>query len=131
MLKYPHINPNIINFGPIQIRWYGLMYILGIIIGFFIVRKELLGPRLRFNYDQIITLAIYIMIGIIIGGRIGYIMIYDLPFYIKSPFEIFAFWHGGMSFHGGAIGALIAIALFSRLYQKNLLLLISRGKVLF
>ncbi|MFA5878795.1 MAG: prolipoprotein diacylglyceryl transferase [Candidatus Margulisiibacteriota bacterium] len=129
MFKYPHIDPNIISLGPFKIRWYGFMYILGLIIGFLIVRKELMGPRLRFNYDQMVNLALYIMIGIIIGGRIGYILIYDSLFYIKSPFEIFAFWHGGMSYHGGAIGALIAIFLFSKRHQKNLLLLLDLAAI--
>lgn len=119
MVAYPDINPILLQIGAFSIKWYGLMYIIGIISGYLLVKKDLI-EKLHFNTDQILNNATYIMLGIIVGGRIGYILIYDLAFYLKNPLEWVAVWHGGMSYHGGAIGCVIALWIYSKRNQKKL-----------
>jgi phosphatidylglycerol:prolipoprotein diacylglycerol transferase len=110
MIPYPNINPVFIKLGPLQIKWYGLAYIFGILIGFLVVKKDLV-EKLEFDLDQMANIACYLMLGIIFGGRLGYILFYDLPFYLKNPLEMLALWHGGMSYHGGAFGCVVALLL--------------------
>jgi len=119
----PHLNPNFISIGPISIKWYGMMYLLGIIGGYLLIKKDLY-QRLNFNFDELLNNAFYIMLGIILGGRIGYVLLYDLPYYFHHPFESMAIWHGGMSYHGGAIGCVIALIIYAKINKKNIWILL-------
>lgn len=108
------IDPVIFRLGPLELRWYGLMYLIGFVIGAFITRSELKrrgGPIPVRAWPE---LVFYAMLAIVIGGRLGHILIFDLRHYLDTPSEIFATWHGGMSFHGGLLGIVVAAIIYSR-----------------
>ena len=112
------------NFDPVafhlfslEIRWYSLAYIFGIIIGWFYCKKYLIKDKSILNiFDDLIT---YLIIGIILGGRLGYIVIYNFDYYLNNLSEILMIWKGGMSFHGGLVGVLISTLLFSKKHNLN------------
>lgn len=117
MLPYPKINPNIIEIGPIKLRWYGLMYVLGFISCYFLIRKQRRARNLGLVGAQLQDLIFTLAIGLIVGARLGYVLFYQFSnyiYYLKHPLEIIAIWHGGMSFHGGLIGAVAAGIFFCR-----------------
>jgi phosphatidylglycerol:prolipoprotein diacylglycerol transferase len=107
-IPYPNIDPVFLRIGPVQLRWYGLMYMLSFIIGFFVLRRFAKYRKLEMSTDDLYDLLFYLILGVMIGGRLGYVLFYDLSSYIRDPKSIFAIWQGGMSFHGGFIGVLIA-----------------------
>ena len=118
IIPYPAINPILIAIGPFAIRWYALAYIIGIIAGWFYARAIIVSERLwggpaPFTVLDFDDFVIRITLGIILGGRTGYVLIYNLPFFAAHPIEIFQLWNGGMSFHGGVIGCAVAIILFA------------------
>jgi len=123
MINYPNIDPILVSIGPIHIRWYGLAYIIGILTAMRYLRSTLTNTLLL-SKDQQSSLMIYVLIGIILGGRFGYIIFYDLNYYLANPLQWLAVWNGGMSYHGGGIGAVIAVGCFARNYQKSFLLLL-------
>ena len=111
------------NFDPIafelfsfQIRWYSLAYIFGIGLGWLYCKKLINNPKLQYLFDDLVT---YIIIGIIIGGRLGYILFYNLEYYLKNLSETLMIWNGGMSFHGGLIGVIVATTIFCKKNQIN------------
>jgi phosphatidylglycerol---prolipoprotein diacylglyceryl transferase len=119
LIPYPQINPILVNIGPLPIRWYALAYIAGLIFGWAYVRHlvgkdALWGGVPRPTPASIDDLIVYVAFGIIIGGRLGYVLFYNPAFYVAHPGEIVALWKGGMSFHGGLIGAALGIVLFAR-----------------
>ena len=112
------------NFDPVafqvfslEIRWYSLSYIFGIIFGWFYCKKKLIKDEKLLNlFDDLIA---YLVIGIIVGGRIGYIVLYNLKYYLENLSEILIIWHGGMSFHGGLLGVILATIIFSKKHKIN------------
>ena len=112
------------NFDPVafqifsfEIRWYSLAYIFGIIFGWLYCKKNLIKDKKLLNlFDDLIT---YLIIGIILGGRLGYVIFYNLKYYLDNFFEILMIWNGGMSFHGGLIGVILATAIFSKKHKIN------------
>ena len=103
-------SPVAISLFGLDIRWYALAYVAAFIIGY-IVFKRLMnkdGAMVRLDKKQLDDLLTAIVFGVIIGGRLGYVLFYNLPFFLAHPLEIFALWHGGMSFHGGLIGVIVA-----------------------
>lgn len=114
MLPYPEINPEIIRIGPFAIRWYGLMYLLGFASSYLLVRYQIKKKGFKLKKDFVEALYSYLILGLILGARLGYVIFYNLSYYIEHPLEILAIWHGGMSFHGGLIGSVIAGTLFCR-----------------
>ncbi|MCE9649466.1 MAG: prolipoprotein diacylglyceryl transferase [Parvibaculum sp.] len=117
-IPFPNIDPVLIHIGPLAIRWYALAYIAGIVIGWRYILKMIDTPRLWTGAPPVTKLQIddallCAALGVILGGRIGYVLVYDSVDYIAHPLEIFAVWHGGMSFHGGAFGVLIGLAVFA------------------
>ena len=112
------------NFDPValqifslEIRWYSLAYIMGISLGWLYCKKKLINNQAILNvFDDYIT---YLIVGIILGGRIGYILFYNFEYFLKNPFEILMIWNGGMSFHGGLIGTIIATKLFSNKHKTS------------
>ena len=113
-MQFPHINPVFLRIGPLQFRWYGLMYILGFIATYFILRAESHRKQLPLTVDDVADLVFYGAMGVVLGGRLGYILFYNLDFYLANPLRVFAVWEGGMSFHGGFLGVILAFVLFSR-----------------
>src|SRR5439155_980950 len=107
-IPYPNIDPVFLHLGPVQLRWYGLMYMLSFIIGFFVLRRYAKYRKLNMSTDDLYDLLFYLILGVMIGGRLGYVLFYDLRSYIREPLSIFAIWQGGMSFHGGFIGMVLA-----------------------
>ena len=108
MWSFPQIDPIAFQVGPLAVRWYGLMYLFGFVGGFFIARWLARRRGLVLNNEQLAEAISYVAIGVVLGGRLGYVIFYNLPFYLSEPLQVFAFWHGGMSFHGGLLGAALA-----------------------
>lgn len=117
MIPYPHINPDLITIGPLRIRWYGVMYVLGFLASYLLISRQKRSKQLGLVGPVAQDLVFYLAIGLIVGARLGYLLFYqynDYGYYLQHPLEIVATWHGGMSFHGGMIGAVIAGWLFCR-----------------
>ncbi len=118
VISFPQINPVLISIGPLAVRWYALAYIVGIIAGWYYARAIIASPRLWggpapltvVDFDDFI---IWVTLGIILGGRIGYVLFYNLPHFTAHPLEIFQLWNGGMSFHGGFLGCVVAVISFA------------------
>ena len=119
-IPYPIIDPVLVEFGPISIRWYALAYIVGILLGWFyarriVVNQSLWGPDgSPITKRRIDDFVVFGTIGIVTGGRLGYVLVYDLQRFFDEPLSIFALWEGGMSFHGGLVGIVVAMVLFAR-----------------
>jgi phosphatidylglycerol:prolipoprotein diacylglycerol transferase len=120
VLPFPAIDPVLIEFGPFAIRWYALAYIVGILLGWWYAKRlvaatSIWGPAAPpMKPADIDDFVVYAALGIILGGRIGYVLFYDLPRFAANPAEIVALWHGGMSFHGGFLGTILAMMIFAR-----------------
>ena len=119
MLQYPHINPVAFQIGLIKVHWYGIMYLVGFAGAWLLAlyRGKKTG---RWDSTQISDFIFFIALGVIIGGRMGYMLFYDLPNFIHHPWIIFEIWDGGMSFHGGLIGVILALWLYSRKLHRSL-----------
>jgi phosphatidylglycerol:prolipoprotein diacylglycerol transferase len=119
VLPYPHFDPIAISLGPLKIRWYGLMYLTGFAVGWWLGIRRIargLAPVTRAQLDD---LLFYAVLGVILGGRLGYVLFYKPEYYFAHPLEIFEVWHGGMSFHGGFLGVLVAMAYVARRFSVN------------
>jgi len=103
MLSFPEIDPIIVSLGPLHVRWYGLMYVIGFIASYSLVRKQIQDFSYKPLASQFENLNMVLILSVIIGGRLGYVIFYNLPYYIENPLEIAATWNGGMSFHGACI----------------------------
>lgn len=119
-ITHPNIDPVLITLGSLQIHWYGIAYVVGILFGWWYARKLCATPTLwhksnpPIRPEQVDDFLIWAVIGIIAGGRVGYVLFYDLPTYLQNPLSAVAIWQGGMSFHGGLIGIIAAMILFAR-----------------
>jgi phosphatidylglycerol:prolipoprotein diacylglycerol transferase len=118
LIPYPRIDPILVHIGPLAIRWYALAYIFGILIGWAyaraIVRSEKWwGGKPPLSVTDFDDFVLWVTLGIILGGRIGYVLFYNFPHFAAHPAEIVALWKGGMSFHGGFIGCVLAVVLFA------------------
>jgi phosphatidylglycerol---prolipoprotein diacylglyceryl transferase len=116
---YHNINPTIFKIGFLEIRWYGLMYIISFILGYILLKKFFQIRKIAIDKEKYDNLLFYIMLGVIIGGRLGYILFYNLPFYLDNPLNILKVWLGGMSFHGGALGVIVFGFIFCRKNKLN------------
>ncbi len=119
-LTFPDINPVIVEFGPLAIRWYGLGYVVGILFAWWYSKKLVSTPRLWANNtapmkpEDLDDFLVWAAVGVVLGGRIGYILFYDLGRYVANPLDMLALTQGGMSFHGGMLGTILAMVLFAR-----------------
>jgi len=112
-----NFDPVAFNFLSLEIKWYSIAYILGIVLGWIYCKKKLIKDKEILNlFDDLIA---YIIFGIIIGGRVGYVLFYNFKYYLENLSEIFMIWNGGMSFHGGLLGVIIATFLFSKKHKIN------------
>jgi phosphatidylglycerol:prolipoprotein diacylglycerol transferase len=122
MLIHPQFDPVAVHVGPLAIRWYGLMYLAGfvlfIVLGRYRARQQMLTGWRPSDVDDMLFLGVF---GVILGGRLGYVLFYKPLYYLAHPLEIFEVWHGGMSFHGGFLGVLLALVFFARRRHKALL----------
>ena len=123
MLEFPNINPVAIDLGIIQIRWYAISYIAGILFSWSLILNIIKFKNLKIDNKVISELISNSMIGIIIGGRLGYVIFYNPDYYLNNLLEIFKLWNGGMSFHGGFIGVVIAVIYSSKISKTAILIL--------
>ena len=113
-MRFPTIDPVFLSIGPLQFRWYGLMYVLAFISTYFILRSEIRRKQLPLTIDDVADLVFYGAMGVVLGGRVWYILFYNPGFYLANPLRVFAVWEGGMSFHGGFLGVIMAFLLYAR-----------------
>ena len=120
-IPFPVIDPVLVQVGPLAIRWYALAYIAGIVLGWMLGRRMVaLAPRVATD-QQVDDFITWVTLGIILGGRLGYVLFYRPGHYLFHPLEILEVWQGGMSFHGGALGVILAIVLFCRQQKLDML----------
>jgi phosphatidylglycerol:prolipoprotein diacylglycerol transferase len=119
MLVHPDFDPVAFGLGPLQIRWYGLMYLLGFVAGWALGRYRAKQPGSGWTAEQVDDLVFYIALGVILGGRVGYVLFYGFGAFLHDPLTLFRVWEGGMSFHGGFLGVLLAMALLARKRQRG------------
>lgn len=118
MLIHPQIDPIAIAIGPLAVRWYGLMYLVGFGLAFFLGRRRILqGKSGNITLAVLDDLIFFGVIGVILGGRLGYVLFYKPGYYLAHPLEILSVWQGGMAFHGGFLGVLVAMALLARKHR--------------
>ena len=119
LIPYPQFDPVLVHLGPLAVRWYALAYIAGILIGWVYARALIRNTRLwggaaPLTVADFDDFVVWVTLGIILGGRTGYVLFYNLPHFTEHPAEILQLWHGGMSFHGGFTGCVLAVVLFAR-----------------
>ena len=120
-IPYPAIDPVLIELGPFVIRWYALAYIAGLVIGWRWCLMLAKRPPLFVTAEAIDDFLVWATLGVVLGGRLGYVLFYKPDYYLANPLEALQVWHGGMSFHGGALGVVLAIVLFCRQRRINFL----------
>lgn len=124
-LPFPNIDPVLIQIGPFAVHWYGLGYVVGILFAWWYAKRLVSNTRLWANDkppmlpQDLDDFVVWAAVGVILGGRIGYVLFYDLPRFMANPLEVFAVWQGGMSFHGGFLGTILAMVLFARSRRIN------------
>lgn len=133
-LSFPILDPIAFSIGPFAIRWYALAYVAGLLGGWFYAKRlaakaELWAPLRQPKPVDIDDLIVWVALGVVLGGRAGYVLFYNLGSYLQNPLEIFAVWRGGMSFHGGFLGAVLAIVLFARSRSLNPLAMLDMAAV--
>ena len=114
MISFPNIDPVIFSLGPLRVRWYGLMYLLGFTASYFLVKRQITAFKFKELQENFEDLNLVLILCVILGGRLGYVLFYNLPYYLAHPLEIPATWNGGMSVHGAAICLIVGGALFCR-----------------
>ncbi len=112
-----NFDPVAIEIFSLEIRWYSLSYIIGIILGWYLAKKFFVNENIRNKFDDYIT---YLIIGLIVGGRLGYVIFYNFDYYLNNSIDVLKIWQGGMSFHGGVIGIIIASIIFAKKYEDNI-----------
>lgn len=126
-VPFPNIDPVAFALGPVVVRWYALAYLLGVglgaLYGVSLLRNKTLWPANKppFSPGAAADFAFWAVVAIIVGGRLGYVLFYNLPYFLANPLEIFAIWQGGMSFHGGMIAIAVAMMIFTRTQGGNML----------
>lgn len=121
-LPYPHINPVALSLGPVAIRWYSLAYLAGFFGGWAYAR-HLAKRYYNLSVELVDDFVIWLMIGVILGGRVGYVLFYNLPYYAANPLHALKLWEGGMAFHGGLLGVATAVIWFARKHKLPVLMM--------
>ena len=121
MIRFPDIDPVAVNLGPVAIHWYGIAYIVGIGLGWWLLARAADRDGNDWTRDDVADVVFYAAIGAVLGGRIGYALFYNFADYIDDPLSLLAVWRGGMSFHGGVIGFILALAWFARRRSRRFL----------
>jgi phosphatidylglycerol:prolipoprotein diacylglycerol transferase len=123
MFHYPNFDPIALQLGPLAIRWYGLMYLVGFAGGWYLARRRAQRPDSPVTVAQVDDLVFYVALGVIVGGRLGFMLFYGFGQILDDPLALFRIWEGGMSFHGGLLGVTAALWLYSRRVGRSLLAL--------
>ncbi|GKS58430.1 prolipoprotein diacylglyceryl transferase [Nitrospira sp.] len=113
-LPYPDISPVIVQIGPLALRWYGLMYLIGLTVAYVLIKRRVERHQLGLTQEQVYDMVVFAALGVFLGGRLGYVLFYNLSYYLEHPVKIVAVWEGGMSFHGGLLGVIVALVVFAR-----------------
>ena len=124
MLAYPNIDPVAVTLGPLKVHWYGLMYLVGFVAVYFLGQKSAAKPWSPIKPEAIEDLVTYGAMGVILGGRIGYMLFYNFNGFLRDPLSLFEIWHGGMAFHGGMLGVFVAMWFLGKKYQCTMMQLI-------
>jgi phosphatidylglycerol---prolipoprotein diacylglyceryl transferase len=119
MLRYPDFNPVAFSIGPVKVHWYGIMYLLGFASAWWLARRRAARPGASWKPGDVDDLIFFAMLGVILGGRIGYVLFYGLSFWANDPWYPLKIWEGGMAFHGGLLGGVIALTLFAWRRGRN------------
>jgi phosphatidylglycerol:prolipoprotein diacylglycerol transferase len=119
MLTYPGFNPIAFELGPVKVHWYGIMYLLGFAGGWWLARRRAAKPGSTWKPDDVDDLIFFAMLGVIFGGRLGYVLFYGLKFWATDLWYPLKIWEGGMSFHGGLLGVVAALSLFAWRRGRN------------
>lgn len=120
-LQFPAIDPIIFSIGPVALRWYGMMYLIGFLAAMFIANKAADKSSGEWTREQVSDLLFYGFLGVIVGGRVGYVFFYQFDYFLSDPLYLLKVWTGGMSFHGGLLGVIAAVYLFARKVNKSFL----------
>lgn len=120
-MTFPVINPVALSLGPLQIHWYGLMYVFAFLAGWLLGRWRARRPGSGWTPELVDDLVTFVMLGVVLGGRIGYVLVYDFAAFARDPLELFRIWNGGMSFHGGLVGVLGGIWIWARRQRRTFL----------
>jgi phosphatidylglycerol:prolipoprotein diacylglycerol transferase len=120
-LQFPVIDPVIFSIGPVSLRWYGTMYLIGFLAAMFMANKAADRSNGAWTRDQVSDLLFYGFLGVILGGRVGYVLFYQFDYFLSDPLYLLQIWQGGMSFHGGLLGVILAIFIFARKTKKKFL----------
>ncbi len=123
MLSYPAINPIAFRLGPLSVHWYGLMYLVGFLAAWGLLSQRAAMSCFNFNKEHVSDMIFYAALGVIVGGRLGYMLFYDVDDMLHHPAHIFLIWQGGMSFHGGLIGVIVAMWFYAHKIHRSLLTL--------
>src|SRR5512133_3100356 len=106
-MQFPDFDPVFLRVGPLEFRWYGLMYVIGFVSAYYVILRETRRRNFPLTKDDVADLIFAVALGVVLGGRTGYVLFYNLAEYLAHPLKVFAVWEGGMSFHGGMIGAVV------------------------
>jgi phosphatidylglycerol:prolipoprotein diacylglycerol transferase len=128
-VAFPPIDPVALRIGPLAFRWYGLAYLAGFLCAFWVLRELNRRWHVGLTIDDQITILLAAVIGVVVGGRLGYVLFYNLPMYLAHPLQVFALWDGGMSFHGGLAGIIVAGVVAGRLTGVPFLTIVDMGAV--
>lgn len=121
MIPFPDIDPVAFSLGPLAVHWYGIAYIVGIGLGWWVLQRRAASPASGWSRDDVADVVFFAAIGAVLGGRIGYALFYNFSDYLENPLSLFAVWRGGMAFHGGGLGFVLALAIFARLRDRRFL----------
>lgn len=119
MLTYPNIDKTIVSLGPLEIRWYSMMYVIGMVTVYYFFRHSSKKGSLKFDFEQIESVMVHGLIGMILGARLTYVFVYNFSYYLNHPSEIFSVWKGGLSFHGALIGICLALVFYCKKNKKS------------
>lgn len=119
MLTWPNIDPVAFRVGPVTVHWYGITYLVGFFLCWWLGRRRAARPGSGWSTEEVNDLLFYVALGVILGGRAGYVFFYALDSFLADPLSLFRVWEGGMSFHGGLLGVLVAIAFYTRKTGKG------------
>ena len=120
-LQFPVIDPIIFSIGPVSLRWYGTMYLIGFLAAMFMANKAADRSNGLWTREQVSDLLFYGFLGVILGGRVGYVLFYQFEYFLSDPLYLLEIWQGGMSFHGGLLGVTLAVLIFARKTNKSFL----------
>ena len=118
-LHFPEFDPVIFSLGPVSLHWYGLMYLVGFIFAMWLAGRRASRPGSGWTKNEVENLLYAGFLGVFLGGRIGYVLFYNLPVFLNDPLYLFRVWDGGMSFHGGLIGVILVMVIFAKRTKRN------------